>query len=154
MKYRSDFVTNSSSSSFIVIFEKSADYDSAVDYLGTIDEQKRNLILKDLEENKRTRRAILSAIRTYLKREYDFKLFYRGGKTYEERIAFRNSPAFRVALKDILDKEMEKISSSLPPRAMYYGILHYSDEDGAWFSDIEHNVVPKMPGVFKRLSYH
>lgn len=154
MKYRSDFVTNSSSSSFIVIFEKSADYDSAVDYLGTIDEQKRNLILKDLKENKRTRRAILSAIRTYLKREYDFKLFYRGGKTYEERIAFRNSPAFRVALKDIVDKEMEKISSSLPPRAMYYGILKYSDEDGKWFSDIEHNVVPKMPGVFKRLSYH
>ena len=61
MKYRSDFVTNSSSSSFIVIFERADDYNSAVEYLGTVDEKKRSLILKNLEENKRTRKAILSA---------------------------------------------------------------------------------------------
>ena len=154
MKYRSDFVTNSSSSSFIVAYKNSSEMVKDLRQFAKNhenDEWNRQYsdVVYDILRNKIT---YTEALKIYTEEMSD-KIHYMlsGGRAYfhyQEKYGghqkWVKSAEFKQMHKELLNKEVEKFKKSVNPRG-YFAFLTYSDSDG--YYDVESDLHNMLKGL-------
>lgn len=155
MKIRTDYVTNSSSSSFIVGFkdENSVEQELRKEiYLGA----KFDTVLNDIKRNRITKEKALDEFkdemywdaRYVLRDEFERKLgwhdYYGWIKNPD------NKTKFETAVNKRLDVWLEEFKQKIDGLD-YLALVEYDDHCN---SDLEHNIMPSLECTIQRFSHH
>lgn len=159
MKIRNDYVTNSSSSSFIVGFKSENDIDSQLkesmvkcDSIYKYDE-----VLRDIKKHRITKEYALEIFKDevrwnvefYLEDSYEDKL---GGYTNFEKWIEKeeNKKEFDDAVNSKIDELYKRFKDKIDD-CEYLAEVEYCDHtDG----DLEHDIMPYLDCTIKRFSHH
>lgn len=154
MKIRCDYVTNSSSSSFIVGFRSENDIDSQLKE-SMINSSRYEDVLHDIKRHRITKEYALEIFKDEVKWEVEFYLQYE----YERKLGISfydwledetNKKAFDEAVSakvDELYKEYEEKINACE----YLAEVEYCDHtDG----DLEHEIMPYLDCTLKSFSHH
>ena len=159
MKIRCDYVTNSSSSSFIVGFKSENDIDSQLkesmvkcDSIYKYDE-----VLRDIKKHRITKEYALEIFKDevrwnvefYLEDSYEDKL---GGYTNFEKWIEKeeNKKEFDDAVNSKIDELYKRFKDKIDD-CEYLAEVEYCDHtDG----DLEHEIMPYLDCTIKRFSHH
>ena len=153
MKIRKGFVTNSSSSSFILGFKSEESIREEL--------QKENLeekyfeeILRDVTEATRlNKKDILweytEEIRCYTRWEVENAL----GISYNERLGTRETEEFMKELNKVITNKVSNLEEAMEGCSVFVEI-DYSDNDGLKYSTLEHYIVPNMECCLAVIDHH
>lgn len=158
MKVRTDFVTNSSSSSFIIVFKSVADREKQFNILRERYPIFAQTIISDIENNKITKEEALKEIKQDLESEAYWKYYWNNSIYWGRYPKFKDvdpytDPTIQKAVKEYVEIGLEKVLKELPKRG-YYASVEYGDDDGTYYSELEHEIMPYQEFVVRRISHH
>jgi hypothetical protein len=151
MKIRNDFVTNSSSSSFIVVFkDEEAAKNSHTNMIERgLQKEFADVIYKDILNEKRSYEETIDELLEGVDVYCEFFAKYPGHSynRFWETVEYRQLQ--QEASERILARFKEKV-----PESSYIAIIEYGDEDGSFYSALEHDIMPELDFVYARISHH
>ena len=156
MKVRTDFVTNSSSSSFILVFNNREEMRNSMKKVGEqYGANVEEVLTGDVIKGKVDRRKAEGLLRNYYRREAKYRFIY-GTKDWiklstEEFYAKHNTVNEKMG--EYVKKSVADTMAKLPKRG-YISVVEYSDNNGLFFSEMEHYIVPKLPFTVLSMSHH
>ncbi len=153
MKIRSDFVTNSSSSSFIVGFKNKQEYEEVKSSLyKKLDLDDFERIFKDIDFGKITYTELCKKYRSMVAWNVRFDMQYtREYPYYNKEYSWFSSKEFEKLYTEELDRVVENFISKLKPRGIY-AILEYGDDCGE--GKLEHHIAPYLSCTLQTISHH
>ena len=155
MKVRSDFVTNSSSSSFIVGFSNEENVAKELKnelYIGN----RYNDVLNDIKEGRISKYEALYEFRNemYWEAKYTVEDEFRrkiGYKKYYDWIdVFENREKLDKAVHERLEVWYQEFAQKIEGYG-YLAEVEYCDHDN---SDLEHEILPRLECTIQRFSHH
>lgn len=155
MKYRSDFVTNSSSSSFIVVFDNEEAAKNSYNDMIAKGWQKEvvDVIYKDILGCKSTYEDALSLVASGVDVYYEFFRAYPESRKNGDFYYYWEDERYKKMLKEKKDRIIKAFMERVP-KDKYIAIIEYGDEDGSFYSDLEHEIMPEMDFVDCSISHH
>ena len=149
MKYRSDFVTNSSSSSFIVTFKNKADMEEQFKKMCKDYPNYAVRVFEDIKNEKITYTETLEYLENRLK--WISKWEIRDLPKYRHKdYEWQYSDEFKALQKKYIEEEIEKFKKSVNHRGIFAKVTYSDHLD----SELEHYIMPYMPFVYKTISNH
>lgn len=155
MKIRTDFVTNSSSSSFIIVFNNVAEKKRHFDDLLERMPEYARIIINDIENNKITKEEALKEIKKDLESEAYWKYYWNNSKYWgsnSKNVNPYEDPEIQKLVKTYVKLHIAEVLNELPKRG-YYSMVEYGD-DSSFYSELEHHIMPGLEFVFRRISHH
>lgn len=144
MKLRSDFVTNSSSSSFVLGFKNEESiHDECIDAFKEYSPELLGILLQDVDTNKhQTKEQIIKAMKEDLWWSAQFELWLRNNYADPDD-------------KDVdmlVEEWLKDITQRMDGKSVFIEVT-YGDHDYVG-AELEHEVVPNLPITIHRISNH
>ena len=152
MKIRKGFVTNSSSSSFILGFTSEENIKKeleAEDLKEYFDE-----VLEDvMRATKLTKDEILEGYSKEIYYDTLWDLEYRLDVPYDKKFEIRETKEFQDKVNKAITDRVSELEQDMQRYSVFVEI-NYSDNDGLMYSDLEHYVAPNMNCCLAAISHH
>lgn len=152
MKIRKGFVTNSSSSSFILGFTSEENIKKeleAEDLKEYFDE-----VLEDvMRATKLTKDEVLKGYSKEIYYDTLWDLEYRLDVPYDKKFEIRETKEFQNKLNKAITDRVSELEEDMQGYSVFVEI-NYSDNDGLMYSTLEHHVAPNMNCCLAVISHH